>query len=145
MNETDVVGQLVGFLNIVLGGVSVFFTIISAYVAGLNYFIHRGSLAGKIAAFAFLTFVIGLLLAIMRGAAQLHDGLILRLRELQTAGHLTAAGEAALSNAARDAVEIAGRSYPIDAAVSGALWTGVALTYAGLFIMTFLMRWKDKP
>jgi hypothetical protein len=144
MSESDVVSQLVGFVSTLLAGVSVIFTVVSAYIAGLNYFIHRISVFGKLAAFLFLSFVIAMLMGVMQGADQLHAGLIARLKELDAQHQLTAAGRAALANASETGVYIAGRMLPTDEAVRYAMWTGAGLTYFVLFVLTFLFPWRDE-
>jgi hypothetical protein len=68
----------------------------------------------------------------MVGAQTAHDGLIERLRELQAEGGLTAAGEAALRNAATG----------VDSAVRLLTWLGMSAVFAALGYMTFIHRWK---
>ena len=68
----------------------------------------------------------------MVGAQTAHDGLIERLRELDGEGALTAAGQAALRNAASG----------VDGAVRLLTWLGMTAVLAALAYMTFLHRWK---
>lgn len=143
MSEAEILQQLAGFTDTVLAGISVFFTVISAYVAALNYFIGRASVLGRTTAFLFLTFILGLLMAVMQGAQALHNGLIAALSELEPAG-LGAAGRAALANAEASMLVLAGQVYSVDAIVRVGLWGGVALTYVGLFFLTFVFRWGDE-
>lgn len=126
--------RLVEFLNVLLAGISVFFTIVSAYVAGMHYFLRKEAFLGRIAAFGFFLFMMALLIVVMTGAIQLHAGLIARLREIDAAGELTAAGRAAIVNS----TDAKGTGYSLDGVVNLALLTGVALTVMGLFVVTFL-------
>jgi hypothetical protein len=154
MDEGEVVSRLADFTNTLLAGVSVFFTVISAYVAGLNYFVRRANWAGRASAFFFLTFVLAVLLAVMVGARRTQWGLIARLEELKAQGDLTAAGRALLENA--NAPVFAGgeglwlwrEAVSVDGLVVSGLWGGLGLTYLGLFFLTFVFRWGvegDQP
>ena len=57
MSEGEVVEQLVEFTNILLVGVSLIFSIVSAYVVALNYFIGSSNLMARLGSFAFITLV----------------------------------------------------------------------------------------
>lgn len=143
MSEGEVVEQLVNFTNVLLTGVSVLFSVVSAYVVALNYFIGSANLPARLGSFLFITLILALLLFVMLGAASTQAGLIDRLRELQSADALSAAGRAALVNAERGlgAHGFAAR-YSIDEIVRLSLLTGLALTYIALFYLTFLHRWR---
>lgn len=143
MSEAETLGLLAGFTDTVLVGLSVFFTVVSAYVAGLNYFVRRSPMLGRICAFAFLTFILALLLAVMQGAQVLHDGLLAGLRDLPPQ-ELTLAGRAAIANADARLMPISGQELSLNAVVRYGLWGGMALTYAGLFFLTFVFRWGDE-
>src|SRR5215470_14874303 len=106
MTEADVVSELVEFTNILLAGVSLIFSIVSAYVVALNYFIGSANLTARLASFAFMTLVLGMLMAVMLGAQDTHVGLIARLVELKSEGQLTAAGKALLANSTPEWVGI---------------------------------------
>lgn len=134
MNEGEVVDRMVEFLNVLLAGISVFFTIVSAYIAAMHYFLRKEAFLGRIAAFGFFLFIMALLIVVMNGAVQLHGGLVERLKELEAAGQLTAAGRAALGNAS----DVSGSGYSLNGVVNLALLVGVALTVMGIFVLTFL-------
>src|SRR5262249_35072317 len=129
MSEGEVVEQLVNFTNVLLAGVSVLFSVVSAYVVALNYFIGSANIMARLGSFLFITLILAMLLFVMLGATSTQAGLIERLRELQSADALTAAGRAALANAERGlaAHGIAAR-YSIDEIVRLSLLTGLALT-----------------
>lgn len=132
MSEGEVVEQLIEYTNVLLFGVSIIFTVVSAYIVALNYFVGDAMLMARIGAFAFISLILALLLVVMMGAEANHAGLIDRLRELDVAGELTSAGRAALINA----------NNGIDGFVRTLLWLGLVSVYAVLGYMTFLHRWK---
>jgi hypothetical protein len=132
MSEGEVIEQLVEFTSILLLAVSVLFTIVSAYVVALNYFIGEANLNARVAAFAFMTLIFGMLVVVMMGASSTHIGLIARLREIDADGQLTAAGRAALANA----------SSGIDALVRASIWIALMGIYLALGYLTFVHRWS---
>lgn len=158
MNEADTIEQLIGFTDILLAGLSVFFTIVSAYIAALNYFIRRASFLTRAGTFFFFSFVLGMLILVMVGARRAQWGLVDNLEHLkQTSGALSPAGEAMLANA-RDTQglvpgvdqlpvdQIWRESLSLDGAVVLMVWFGFAMTYLALFLMTFVFRWgEEKP
>jgi hypothetical protein len=138
MSEAEVVEQLVQFTELLLAGVSVFFTVISAYVAALNYFIGTANLAARMLAFVFICVILAMLAVIMLGAQLQHDGLIARLLEIQEESGLSAAGRAALANAAAE--DMGG--FSVDTLVRYGVWGVMALVGMVFFYLTFLYRWK---
>jgi hypothetical protein len=132
MSEGEVVEQLIGYMSLLLLGVSIIFTVVSTYIVALNYFVGEAQLVARVGAFAFISLILILLLVLMLGAESTHSGLIDRLREIEAAGDLTAAGRAALNNA----------SNGIDDVVRALLWLGMISVYAVLAYMTFMHRWK---
>jgi hypothetical protein len=142
MSEGEVVEQLVEFTNILLVGVSLIFSIVSAYVVALNYFIGSSNLAAKIGSFAFVSLVLGMLVVVMMGAQATQMGLIERLHEIDGQGELTAAGRAVLANAKPEwAGAITGNHYSIDDVVRICMWLGLGFVYAALAYLTFMHRW----
>jgi hypothetical protein len=142
MTEAEVVAQLVQFINILLVGVSLIFSVISAYVVALNYFIGSSNFMARLGGFVFVSLVLAMLIAVMMGAQTMQIGLIGRLRELDGARQLTAAGRAALANGSADprlAALLGGRS--IDEIVRTCLWAGMGFIYVALGYLTFLHRW----
>ena len=139
MTEGEVVAQLVEFTNIVLVGVSLIFSVVSAYIVALNYFIGSANLIARLGGFTFITLVLGMLMVVMAGAQSTQVGLIERLSEIDGAGGLTAAGRAVLANAAPDA-GIAGH-YSIDEMVRLCIWVSFGFIYLALAYLTFLHRW----
>lgn len=146
MSEAEVVEQLVEFTNILLAGVSVFFTVVGAYVTALNYFIGQASFIARLLAFGFITVTLGMLAMVMLGAQSTHKGLIARLREIEESEGLSAAGRAVLANSAPDAAisSAVGGAMSLDDAVRFAVWATAALIYIALAFMTFLHKWSSE-
>lgn len=132
MSEGEVVEQVIGYMSLLLLGVSIIFTVVSAYIVALNYFVGEAMFTARLGAFAFVSLILALLLVVMVGAQTAHDGLIERLRELQADGQLTAAGRAALANAQNG----------VDAMVRALTWLGMIAVVGALAYMTFVHRWK---
>lgn len=132
MTEGEVVEQMVGYMSLLLAGVSIIFTVVSTYIVALNYFVGDAMLVARVGAFAFVSLILTLLLVLMVGAESVHAGLVARLVELQSADALSAAGRAALENA----------SGGIDGLVRSLLWIGMISVFLVLAYMTFIHRWK---
>lgn len=143
MSEGEVVSELVEFTNILMVGVSLIFSIVSAYVVALNYFIGSSNFMARLGSFAFMTLILGMLMAVMIGAESTHSGLIARLHELQAVGQLTAAGDAVLANSAPEwAGALSGHRYSVDELIRICVWAGLAFVYAALAYLTFLHPWQ---
>ena len=143
MSEGEVVEQLVEFTSIVLAGVGLIFSVVSAYVVALNYFIGSANMFARIGSFLFVTLVLGMLVMVMLGAETTHTGLILRLQELDAAGELTAAGKSVLANTATMLVgPMTGQAYSVDKIINLCIWGGLGFVYLALFYLTFLHRWE---
>lgn len=142
MSEGEVVEQLVEFTSILLVGVSLIFSVVSAYVVALNYFIGSSNFLARLGSFVFITIVLGMLVVVLMGAEVTHAGLIQRLQELEAAGQLTAAGKAVLANAEAAYVgALSGAGYSIDRIVQICVWTGLGFIYVALAYLTFIHRW----
>ena len=142
MTEGEVVAELVEFTNILLVGVSLIFSIVSAYVVALNYFIGSSNLMARLGSFAFVTLILGMLMMVMMGAQMTHAGLIQRLAEIEAAGQLTAAGRAVLENARPEWTgALTGHGYSLDDVVRSCIWTGLGFIYLALAYLTFMHRW----
>lgn len=132
MTEGEVVEQLIGYMSLLLLGVSIIFTVVSTYIVALNYFVGDAQLIARVGAFAFVSLILALLLVVMLGAESTHAALIQRLAEFEASGEISAAGRGALENARNG----------IDGLVRILLWLGMISVFAALAYMTFLHRWK---
>ena len=142
MTEGEVVEQLVGFTNILLTSVSLIFSVVSAYIVALNYFIGSSNFMARLGSFLFITLILAILVVTMMGAESTHAGLLARLAELDAQGQLTAAGKAALGNNATMVIgPLTGASYSIDSLIAIGTWIGLGFVYLALAYLTFLHRW----
>jgi hypothetical protein len=132
MSEGEVVEQLIGYMSLLLLGVSIIFTVVSTYIVALNYFVGEAQFVARLGAFAFISLILILLLVVMLGAESTHASLIARLVEFEASGEITAAGRGALENARNG----------VDGLVRILLWLGMISVYAVLAYMTFIHRWK---
>lgn len=143
MTEGEVVEQLVHFTDTLLQGVALIFSVVSAYVVALNYFIGQSKFLARFASFAFMTLVLGMLLVTMMGAGETHAGLTARLEELDQLGQLTSAGQALLANSKPEWVGVlTGHRYSIDEVIRLCILGGLAMVYIALGYLTFLHPWK---
>lgn len=153
ISEAQTVSQLIGFTSLLLSGVSVFFTVVSVYIAALNYFIRRASLGVRIGAFAFFSSVLVMLLMILVGARRAQAGLVDHLADLGAKQPLTKAGQALLDNARSDPDlpffepwsidNIIRETVTVDGLVIFSLFAGFAMTYLAVCVMTFVFRWGE--
>lgn len=141
MSEGEVVEQLVAFINLLLVATGVFFTILSVYVAALNYALRDEGWPARTMLFLFVTLAFAMMGAILVGARAQHAGLIARLEEIAAEGGLTAAGRAALANA-RDGMSYSIGTLTIDELVVYLVWGALGLIYAMLIYLTFVYRWR---
>ena len=132
MSEGEVVEQLIGYMSLLLLGVSIIFTVVSTYIVALNYFVGDAQFIARLGAFAFVSLILLLLLVVMLGAESTHAALIARLAEFEASGDISAAGRGALENA-RNGIDGLGRIL---------LWLGMVSVFAVLGYMTFIHRWK---
>lgn len=132
MTEGEVVEQLIGYMSLLLLGVSIIFTVVSTYIVALNYFVGDAQFIARLGAFAFVSLILALLLVVMLGAESTHAALIARLAEFEASGEISAAGLGALENARNG----------IDGLVRILLWLGMVSVFGVLGYMTFLHRWK---
>lgn len=133
MTEAEIVVELVEFQNILLTGVTVYFTIISAYVVGLYAFLDEAGFLLKFFAFLFLTATLVFLAALFMGAANFQSGLVQALRDLDATGApLSAGGKAALANA----------DSGVDHYIRMAFLAASGGFYIALAVLTFWNGWR---
>jgi hypothetical protein len=137
MSEADVVEQLGNHTDTLIAGLSLIFSIVSAYIVALNYFIGSSNLFARLGSFAFVTLVLAMLAMLMMGVQSTHNGLIARLEELQAAGQLSAAGAAVLANATPKP----GGGLSLDGILNFCATIGLGFVYVALAYMTFLHQW----
>jgi NADH:ubiquinone oxidoreductase subunit 4 (subunit M) len=134
MTEGEVVEQSIEYMGLVVLGMSLIFSVVSAYVVALNYFVGEATFSARFGAYTFVSLILALLLVVIIGAQNTHTGLMERLVELEASGDLTAAGQAVLANSRTG----------IDDIVRYMVWFGMLAVFVVLAYMTFLHRWKPE-
>lgn len=133
MTESDILPLLVEFMHVLLAGIGIYFTIVSAYLAGLFGFLARASLLLKVVAFLFFTLVFGFLMQFNYGAGIFQAGLVQTLADLEASGvQLSTGGQVALESARTG----------LNQKVRLALWLGSIATYIAMFYLTFFHNWR---
>ena len=132
MSEAEIINQVGFMMEVTLAGISVFFTVVSAYVVALFYFLNKAPWLFKLSAFLFFT-VTCLFLGVFTHGAQGHSqSLTDALIALKDSGQsLSPVGEAAL-------IRATSRS---EFYLWAIMWGGLGLIYLALFYFTFLHRW----
>lgn len=134
MTEAEITEQMTMMMELTLSGISVFFTIVSAYTVALFYFLGRSSVGLKLTAHCFFTLTL-LFLAIFaynsfNHASALREALV----DLGGAQDLSAVGEKAIG------AGVYGRG-DMDKLIQGMMWLGMGLVYLALTYFTFVHRW----
>lgn len=132
MTEAEVVNLLVEFMHVLLGGISIYFTIVSAYVVGLYAFLVRAHVVLKLVAFLFFTLIFFFLMQFNYGAGVFQRGLVQVLADLEATTGLSAAGQTALDSARSG----------LNGKVRTVMWLGSIATYLALIYLTFFHRWS---
>jgi hypothetical protein len=130
MSEADVIENMVEYQNILLLGVSVFFTVISAYVVAIWAFLRHAGLALRAFSFFFLTLVTAFLGRVAYGSQLIHDGFVETLIEIERTTGLSPTGQAALNNA------LSG----LDGLIQQSMFFALIVVYIALFFLTFFAR-----
>jgi hypothetical protein len=135
MSEADITEQMVMMMDLTLAGVSVLFSIVSAYIVALFYLLNRAPFGLKMTAFAFFTLTMLFLAAFAANCFSHAASLQAALVELATATDVSPIGEAAV----RDGLVDRSR---LDQTIRWLSWAGMALIYAALTYFTFVHRWR---
>jgi hypothetical protein len=130
VTEADILEQLVEFQNVLLFGVSIFVTLVSAYIVALYAFLDEAGIVLKVFACGFMTLVLVFLATFFWGSSQLQMGLVNALAAIEP--QLSPAGQQALANA-RSGVDD-GIRY-----VMGVIGLGF---YVALVVLTFWNGWR---
>lgn len=138
MTEAEITEQMVMMMELTLSGISVFFTIVSAYTVALYYFLHRAPVGLKLTAFGFFTLTLIFLAAFAVNSFSHAAGLQEALIDLGSRGRLSPVGERALGSG------VLARGF-IDEMIRAMTWIGMALVYLALFHFTFFHRWPSRP
>ena len=134
MNEAQLTAQLLSTNEIFFTGISVGFTVYSAYIIGLYWFLQRANIGIKLIAFGLLTLSTVLIGIGGFGVIRHAQGATLALIELNTETPLTLLGQMAIS-------EVAGT---VANWLSLGLIGLLSLIYLGAFYLTFCFKWREE-
>ena len=134
MTEAELTEQLLAVNEQVYFAISVSFTVISAYILGLYWFLHKSSWLLKLEAFFLFTLVLVLLGMASFGLSRHSQGIILSLEALSQTTELSILGKMSLEQMAR------GVSMML---TKGSFFVG-GFIYIGLAYLTFFYNWKSE-
>ena len=134
MSEAELTEQLLQIMELLFLGISVSFTIISAYIIGLYWFLHNANVLMRILAFGVFSMMMVLLAVASFGAFRHSAGVTLALEQLSKTDTLTILGTMALEGAARGVSDLI---------VFMAVVLSISL-YLGLFYLTFFYKWAER-
>jgi len=134
MNEADLTEQLLQITELLFTGTSVVFTIISAYIVGLYWFLHKTSWFMRLIVFSMFTMMMAILMVAGFGAFRHSEGITLALIELSKTEQLSPLGLMAIENTAQGVSDVV---------TTGSVIIAASL-YAALFYLNFFYRWDEK-
>ena len=131
MTEAEISNQLLALSGLALSGISVFFTLFSAYIVALYFFLHRAPFRMRATVFVFLTLAFAYLGAFACVMADHAAGLHQALEQLATVKPITAGGQALLH----------GGDTNVD--LRWMNMAGLVVNYMALVYLTFFYRWEN--
>lgn len=134
MTEAELTEQLLAVNEQVYLAISVSFTVVSAYILGLYWFLHKGGWLLKLEAFFLFSLVLILLGMASFGLARHSQGIILSLEALSRTSELSVLGKMSIENTARGVSLMLTR---------GSFLVGGCI-YLGLVYLTFIYDWKKE-
>jgi len=138
VSEAEIVQAVLASVQVVVSVFSMFFAMISAYIAGLYFFLNRAPLALKLLAF----FLLSIGLVFLAGAALIQQ----RMQEGLVAAWAKLASPMITVDALRNPVMVrlpAGWSlYDTGVAIG---WLTALCVYLALGYLTFFYRWDRAP
>jgi len=134
MTEADLTNQMIAMSNMFFTSISVLFTIVSAYIVGLYWFLRKTNKFLKAVAFTFFTFTLLLFGIFSFGSFRHAHGINEALLELSQKNELSPLGQMATEATALNVY-----SFTVFGAVILAL-----MIYIGLFYLTFLYKWLEE-
>jgi multisubunit Na+/H+ antiporter MnhC subunit len=133
MKEAELISAFATLGQSFVAGLQASFTIVSAYIVALYFFLGRAPLLMKCIAFAFFTGTMLVLGLVMLGAINYADGIAIALGQERVGAGLSTVGE----------VVIAMMDHPLAYALLGTAIVIGAPTYLTLFYLTFFYRWRS--
>ncbi len=136
MNEAEITEQMVLMMDLTLAGVSVLFSIVSAYIVALYFFLRDAPFGLKLIAFVLFSLTFAFLCIFAANcfshSASLHAALV----ELGETAALSPVGRSAIEPRFIDRAAL-------DETIQTITWTGMTLFYLALTYFTFLHNWRD--
>lgn len=132
MSETALTEQALMLMEILLEGAALFFTICSAYIIALYYFLGRGPFLLKLVSFIFVTMTLAFLGAVAAGGQMHSISIGQALEDLQARQALSPVGEGVLLRATWGT---------LDEVILRIMWVFLGGLYLVLIYLTFLHRW----
>ncbi len=136
MDAADLYGLLTESLDAILSIVTIYFSVVSAYIAALHYFLRAAPVLLKLAAFAVLSGALAFLGLIIISVERLTASVVMGLEQSDP---LPAA--AALPVYLGIDLQDAAPAIYVTAVAAG--WILAFMLYAALFYLTFLHRWRE--
>ena len=137
MNESEIMGHLISGMSVILAIVSIYFTIVSAYIAALNYFLGRSPLIMKVVGFFMLSGALVFLGLSTVGVERAMTGLLAALDALPAREALPPESGPEIYFGLE---AVLARQYEVGV---WAGWVTAGLLYAALFYLTFVHRWRE--
>ncbi len=137
MSEAELMQALIGSIQVVVGVFSMFFAIISAYIAGLFFFLNRAPLSLRLLAF----FLLSIGLVFLGGSALIQQ----RVQEELFAAWAKLPSPAVAVGALRNPLPVAlpgGISMQDAGVILG--WVIALSVYLALAYLTFFYRWQSR-
>ncbi len=134
MTEADVTSQMLSLLELTFLSVSLSFTVISAYVVGLYWFLRHTSVLLKAICFLGLSLTLIVMGVSSLGIARHAEAINKALLQMKAAGTLSPLGQMASE----------GVTLSIAPMLSVGLTAVFGLIYCGLFYLTFFFRWRER-
>ena len=133
MTEAELTEQLLAANEQIYLAISVWFTVVSAYLLGLYWFLHKSSLIMRLEAFFMFSLVLAFLAVTTFGLARHSTGINLALEQLALTTELSPLGKMAIEGTAKGVYLVLTRGAFV---ITGAI-------YAGLIYLTFFHRWEE--
>jgi|SRR5262245_25235137 hypothetical protein len=137
MSEAELMQALIGSIQVVVGVFSMFFAIISAYIAGLFFFLNRAPLSLRLLAF----FLLSIGLVFLGGSALIQQ----RVQEELFAAWAKLPSPTIAVEALRNPLPLglpAGMSMQDAGVILG--WVIALAVYLALAYLTFFYRWRPR-
>ncbi len=136
MNEAEITEQMVLMMDLTLAGVSVLFSIVSAYIVALYFFLRDAPLGLRLIAFLLFSLTFAFLCMFAANCFSHSASLQAALVELGNTTQLSAVGRSAIETRLVDRAAL-------DETIQWVTWVGMALFYLALTYFTFLHNWRD--